>query len=88
MNRQDIFIMAYYCLDAYCDDFQTEELGNLCSLLNPFLFTDRESADPAYWAEFCELYEDKNYSIEEGYKIAKKYNHNINSFLDPSLILL
>ena len=73
MNRYEIFIMMFFCLDAYWDDNKTDSLGDLCSDLNPFLFKGIGSADPAYWAEFCKLYPEKQYSISEGYTTAKEY---------------
>ena len=73
MNRWDIFVMTFFYLDAYWDDHQTDELGNICSSMNPFLFGGVGSADPAIWAEFCDVYEDRDYSVEEGYEIAKEY---------------
>ena len=53
MNRWDIFVITFYCLDDYWDDHQTDELGNICSSMNPFLFEDKGSADPAVWEVFC-----------------------------------
>lgn len=47
MSRWDIFVMIFFYLDAYWDDHQTEELGNICSSMNPFLFMGIGSADPA-----------------------------------------
>ena len=79
MNRWDIFVMTFFYLDAYWDDHQTEELGNICSSMNPFLFEGIGSADPAIWAEFCDAYEDRDYTIEEGYEIAKKYVATLES---------
>lgn len=79
MNRWDIFVMTFFYLDAYWDDHQTEELGNICSSMNPFLFEGIGSADPAVWVEFCDVYEERNYSIEDGYVIAKQYVATLNS---------
>ena len=79
MNQRDIFIMMYFCLDAYWEEHQTDELGNICSDHNPFLWEGETSGDPACYIEFCELVEDKNYSTEEGFEMAKKYVKTLNS---------
>lgn len=79
MNRWDIFVLIFFYLDAYWDDHQTEELGDICSSMNPFLFEGIGSADPAVWVEFCDTYEDRVYSIEEGYKVAKSYVLTLNN---------
>ena len=73
MNRYEIFVMMYFCLEAYWDDNKIDSLGDLCSELNPFLFKGIGSADPAYWADFCDEYPDKQFTTSEGYSIAKEY---------------
>lgn len=79
MNRWVLFVMIFFYLDAYWDEHQTDELGDICSSMNPFLFEGIGSADPAIWSEFCDEYEDKEYSLEESYEIAKKYVATLNS---------
>ena len=79
MNRWDIFVITFYCLDDYWDDHQTDELGNICSSMNPFLFEDKGSADPAVWEVFCEYYEEKEYKVEEGFEKTKKYVATLDS---------
>ena len=79
MNRHDIFVMMYFTLETYWEDNKTDTLGNLCSELNPFLFKDRKSADPAYWTIFCKKYTDKQYSTSEGYTIAKEYVKSLDN---------
>ena len=79
MYQRDIFIMMYFCLDAYWEENQTEELGNICSDHNPFLWEGETSGDPACYIEFCEIVKNKDYTIEEGLEIAKKYVSTLDS---------
>lgn len=79
MRQRDIFIMMYFCLDAYWEENQTDELGNICSDHNPYIWEGDTSGDPACYDEFCEMCEDKEYSIEEGFEIAKKYVATLDS---------
>ena len=79
MNQRDIFVMTFYCLDDYWDDHQTDELGCICSDLDPFIWADVSSGDPACWSEFCAMFEDKEYTTEEGFEIAKKYVATLGS---------
>lgn len=65
--------MTFYILDAYWDENQTDELGNICSGMNPFIFDDEGSADPTYWDDFCKLVPQNDYSVEDGYSKAKEY---------------
>ena len=79
MNQRDIFIMMYFCLDAYWEENQTDELGNICSDHNPFLWEGETSGDPACYEEFCEIVKNKKYTIEEGFEKAKEYVATLNS---------
>lgn len=73
MTRFDIIVMTYYMLDNYWQDHKTEELRVVCDDLYPFVWAGENTADPAYFVGFCEMFEDKDYSVEEGYEIMKKY---------------
>ena len=79
MKRREIYTMTFYVLDAYWDDHQTDELGNICSGMNPFMFDDEDSADPSYWEDFCDLVHEKEYTVETGFSIAKEYVYSLES---------
>ena len=79
MNRKEVFVMTFYCLDAYWEEHQSGELGMICSGMNPFLFADQESADPAIWSEFCALVHDEEYTAQEGFEKAKEYVKTLGS---------
>ena len=46
------YLAAFQILDEIFDDTQNEKLGNLLSGMNPYLFSDSMSADPATWHEW------------------------------------
>ena len=54
MNIYKSFVYMFYALDAIYDENPNDELGNYLSGLNPFLFDDEGSADPAEYEEFKE----------------------------------
>ena len=80
MNRWDIFVMTFFYLDAYWDDHQTEELGNICSSMNPFLFEGEGSAVPYVYTEFCDFLDGRKIKLENSFDLANKY---INSLKQP-----
>lgn len=52
------FLAAYHFLDDLYSRFPYSNLGLICSEMNPYLFKDGMSADPAAWKDFCEYYEE------------------------------
>ena len=56
MSIYQIFIFMFYALDAVYDEVPNETLGNYLSGLNPFLFNDEGSADPAEFEQFKTAY--------------------------------
>jgi hypothetical protein len=46
------YLAAFQILDEIFDDTKNEQLGNFLSGMNPYLFTDSISADPATWHEW------------------------------------
>lgn len=79
MTRFDIIVMTYYMLDNYWQDHKTEELRVVCDDLYPFVWAGENTADPAYFVGFCEMFDKENYSVEEGYEIMKKYVSTLGS---------
>ena len=56
-DKKNVFIAMYRALDCLFDETQREDLGNYLSEANPYLFTDRKSADPAVYAGFSNCYD-------------------------------
>ncbi len=77
MNRFELFCMIFYALDAEWDESQNGKLGEYLSGANPFLFDDNDSADPAIFAQFCNMVPE-TVSIEDSYTVALSYIDSLN----------
>ncbi|MDR1157592.1 MAG: hypothetical protein LBK75_04705 [Oscillospiraceae bacterium] len=68
-NLKQSFLAAFQILDEVFDDTRNEQLGNLLSEMNPYLFADLMSADPAIWNEWIDcakkINKDEVYSSDE-----------------------
>jgi len=77
MNIHKSFVFMFYALDAIYDENPNEELGNYLSGLNPFLFDDEGSADPAEYEGFRKAYEnyfgDRAVDASDIYEFCKEY---------------
>lgn len=77
MTKKLVFIAMYRALDCLFDETQREDLGNYLSEANPYLFTDRKSADPAVFAGFSScfdsIYTNDAITVEESYTLVRKY---------------
>lgn len=77
MKAYKSFVYMFYALDAIYDENPNEELGNYLSGLNPFLFDDEGSADPAEYEDFKETYAkqfgDKEVATSDIYEFCKDY---------------
>lgn len=77
MTKKLLFIAMYRTLDCLYDETQREDLRNYLSEANPYLFTDRKSADPAVFAAFSHyfdsLYTNDDVSVEEAYSFVRQY---------------
>ena len=76
LNTYTSFKLLYYALDSIFDETKEEGLGAFCSNMNPFIFTDESSADPATYSNYKKQFEErfnKECSISEAYEFAKEY---------------
>ena len=78
MNKFELFTIVFYWLDAYYDDSTDDRLINQLSDMNPFIWKDIGSADPAVYIEFCEFVGDREITIENSLDIAKEYVESID----------
>lgn len=88
MDSFELFKMIFYALDNQYDLNPSEELGNVLSSMNPFLFEGIGSAVPDLYVGFKEIF-DKRFngkcSIEEGYDFAKEYIASLkNNFVEDA----
>lgn len=79
MNKFELFTMIFYAIDLYYDNNPSDLLGRFLSGMNPFLFEDIGSADPAVYSEFCNIVQEE-ITVENSYNIAIKYIQSINYF--------
>ncbi len=56
MNKKLTFIAMFRALDCLYEESPNETMREFLSDANPYIFTDRESADPAVGAEFAEMW--------------------------------
>ncbi len=78
MNQFELFCMIFFVLDAEWDDTGDAVVGEYLSSANPFLFSDKSSADPTIFAHFCDVI-DENITIENSFSLAKKYISDLNN---------
>lgn len=75
MTNFELFTLIYFVLDAEYDSLEQkdEDLMHFISELNPFIWKEESSADPAYFEEFCQFMKDKKLGDDLGYSIAIGY---------------
>ena len=78
MNEFELFTMMYFWIDNYYSDTTDDRINNLIGEMNPFLWEDIGSADPAYYAEFCRYIKDKTITIDNGFELAKGFIKTID----------
>ena len=79
MNKFELFTMIYFALDAYYKDAinKDEDIRCLLSDMNPFVWKDCCSADPAVYNEFCRFVGEKQVTIDNSLEIAMEYVNTI-----------
>ncbi len=86
MDKFELFCMMYFTLESYYTDLeQNENLGDLLSGLNPFLWEDRGSADPAYFSDFSKLVSQNDIPIDGSYALARKYLETLDWHKEEAL---
>lgn len=76
MNQFELFCIMYFALSYVWENSHNEKYENLIFFLgdvNPFIWKDIGSADPAIFIEFCKMVPQKEISLEESYKVASEY---------------
>lgn len=77
VTAYETFVMLFYSLDAIYDESPNESLGNYLSGLNPFLFENIGSADPAEYdefeSEFSKVFPTGSAKPERAYEFCKKH---------------
>lgn len=73
MSVYDYFVLMYYALDSAYQDSPNEELLDYISDLNPFIWADEGSADPAEYEEFKAAFQKYGTIDAYGYVFVKSY---------------
>lgn len=54
-SKQGYYLMFYLLDQMYWENTENDTLGNILSSMNPYLFMEDVSADPAYWEDWQEM---------------------------------
>ena len=73
MNNFEFFSLIFFMLNACWEENKDENLGYFLSEMNPYLWVDIGSADPAVYEEFKEFMKDKSLGTDNGFSLAKEY---------------
>lgn len=77
MNKFELFTVIYYWLENYYKDTSDDLIINQLSDMNPFIWAEPTSADPATYDDFCSFINGKNITIENSLAIATEYAASI-----------
>ena len=78
MNKFELFTLIYFWLNNYYKDVDDDMIVNQLSEMDPFIWTDIGSADPAVYSEYCAFLGERKISLENSLSIAKEYVKNID----------
>ena len=74
MNEFELFTMIYFVLDAYYEkDIEDPFINTILSDMNPFVWADIGSADPAMYSEYRDFLNGRAITLENSLSIAKGY---------------
>lgn len=77
MNKFELFTVIYYWLDNYYKDTADDLIINQLSDMNPFIWAEATSADPAVYDEYCTFIKEKDITLENSLAVAKEYAASI-----------
>ena len=74
MNEFELYTMIYFTLDAYYeDDIEDTFINTVLSDMNPFVWADIGSADPAMYSEYLDFLGGRTITLDNSLSIAKAY---------------
>lgn len=84
MNKQIIYIAIYRVLECLEKEEPNEELSGFLDEANPYVFTDRKSANLAIYSEYEEWIDKRGKELaeEDSYEVAKSFIAEKTSFED------
>lgn len=80
MNNFEFFSLIFFMLNACWEDNKDENLAHFLSEMNPYLWNDETSADPAWYEEFKEFMKGKSLGKDNGFQLAKEYLKTIDFY--------
>lgn len=87
MNEFELFTMIYFALDAYYEkDIDDPFINTVLSDMNPFVWADIGSADPAMYSEYLDFLGGRAITLENSLNIARDYVKTID-FADVTAAL-
>ena len=78
MNKFELYCLIFYTIDAKWEETKNDGLREWLSDMNPYIWKDCTSADPATYAEYEKWIGKKNITLENSYDIAKEYVYSLN----------
>ncbi len=80
MNNFEFFSLIFLLLNNEWEECKDEQLGQFLSEMNPYLWTDIGSADPAFYSEFLDFMKDKTIGEDLGYSLVNPYLDTIEFY--------
>ena len=78
MNEFELFTIMYFWIDCYYKNTTDDRINNVISEMNPFLWKDIGSADPAYYDDFCRYIKGETITLDNSFELAKNYIKTID----------
>ena len=79
MNEYELFTMIYFALDAfYGTKIEDVFIRTVISDMNPFIWPDIGSADPAMYSDYIHFLNGRTITIDNSLDIAKEYLETID----------
>ncbi|MFN2937979.1 hypothetical protein ACKX2D_02935 [Lachnospiraceae bacterium YH-ros2226] len=78
MNEFELYTMMFFWIDNYYADSTDDRINNLIGEMNPFLWQDIGSADPANYDEFCRYMKGKTITLDNSFELAKTFAKTID----------
>ena len=82
MNNFELFSLIFFMLNACWEDNKDENLAHFLSEMNPYLWEEEMSADPAWYEEFKDFMRNKTIGTDNGFQLAKEFLKSIEFYKD------
>ena len=88
MARYELFKQLFHSLDSVYDEKKKEldELGGLLGDMNPYLFTDDDSADPATYSDFCKVVTSEEINETDAKELTDKFLKSLSPWISKTTV--